>query len=328
MIQKTMLCLLAATALFQGCSPEDSASGDAGVDGGAGDLAPTGTSLNGTSLNGTSLNGTSLNGTSLNGTSLNGTSLNGTSLNGTSLNGTSLNGTSLNGTSLNGTSLNGADLVGSIWAGSLSSGEAISLRLDSFTQLGGANADVSAYGVSYETQSGWEPLCGLDANAQPVLAIPMMGTWNYQQGVAGGGSFTASSTSFTFACRTTAIAKCVELGYKPWHNVAGTSTSLQDHLVACTRALRADYCGDGTPHTVTGTSINIYDAVDVQADTESWAVEAEWTASGARFVRSGGSGFRYQLGGGSAPSCVAGLASSDAGDTAHFSSGTLIINEY
>ncbi|HEU4406265.1 MAG TPA: hypothetical protein VFS43_13455 [Polyangiaceae bacterium] len=42
-------------------------------------------------------------------------------------------------------------------------------------------------------------------------AIAMMGTWNYGQGVAGGGSFTPSASSFTFARRRTAIAKCVEL---------------------------------------------------------------------------------------------------------------------
>jgi hypothetical protein len=299
MMRKTTLCLLVSAALWQGCAPAAEGPGDR-----AG-LAPPDL-----------------------GSSVLSVYDNGTSLNGTSLNGTSLNGTSLNGTSLNGTSLNGTDLLGSIWSGELSNGAAISLRLDSLTQLDGANSDVSAYGVSYETQGGWQPLCGLDPQGQPALAIPLSGTWNYEQGVAGGGSFTPSASAFTFACRGTAIAKCVELGYKPWQNVASTSTSLQDHHVACTRALRADYCGDGTPHTVNGTTVNLYDNVGVQADTESWNVEAEWTPAGARFVKAGGTGFRYQLGGGTAPACMTSLASWSTGAVGHFANGTFLMNEY
>ena len=59
-------------------------------------------------------------------------------------------------------------------------------------------------------------------------------------------------------------------------------TSLADYHQACTRMLRADYCGDGTPHTVDGTLINIYDGIGIQRDTDDWAFEAEWTTTGAR----------------------------------------------
>ncbi|HEU4408415.1 MAG TPA: ADYC domain-containing protein [Polyangiaceae bacterium] len=47
----------------------------------------------------------------------------------------------------------------------------------------------------------------------------------------------------------------------PRKAIAGSTTTLQNHLVACTRMLRADDCGDGTSYTVNGTTINLYDGV-------------------------------------------------------------------
>lgn len=64
--------------------------------------------------------------------------------------------------------------------------------------------------------------------------------------------------------------KCRALGYRG------------DHLAACVRAFRADYCGDGTPHTVSGVLIDIFDDSGTQhrASVQS-DVEAEWTMHGA-----------------------------------------------
>jgi hypothetical protein len=95
--------------------------------------------------------------------------------------------------------------------------------------------------------------------------------------VPGGGSYDAGTADFTIACRGSAIAKCVELGYKPW---LGNTRE----LAACVRALRADYCGDGTPYTVNGTIVNIYDDVGAQPDGIAWTPEAEWTPDGASCV--------------------------------------------
>ncbi|HZI05033.1 MAG TPA: ADYC domain-containing protein, partial [Archangium sp.] len=41
------------------------------------------------------------------------------------------------------------------------------------------------------------------------------------------------------------------------------------------------YCGDGTSHTVNGQWVNVFDAVGVQQDTETWGTEAEWGTDGA-----------------------------------------------
>ncbi len=222
-------------------------------------------------------NGISLNGISLNGISLNGISLNGISLNGVSLSGVNLSGVGI--TALSGTKqpLTGTGVVGSKWTATLSNGLALPLRIDSAVADTGANSDVWMYAVSYQVGTTWTPLCGLDANKAPIRALTVPGTWNTQAGVVGGGAYIASTTQFTFACAAKTIAKCVDLGYKPW---SGYSTQLQ----SCVRLLRSDICGDGTPHTVDGQTLNIYDNLGIQKDTEVWFPEGEWNANGATCI--------------------------------------------
>ena len=263
----------------------------------------------------TSYNGTSLNGTSLNGTSLNGTSLNGTSLNGTSLNGTSLNGTSTSSTV--GTSLAGANVVGSTWNGTASNGAVVKLRIDSALQGTGTNADLWFYGVSYATATSnttgtmWAPLCGVDSSNVPVLAVAVAGVWGTS------GTYAASSSNFTFACRAKTIAKCVELGYK-------TTKGYADQLASCVRLLRADYCGTGVSNTIDGTLLNLYDNVGVQLDTEPWSPEAEWTPAGARCINTNNN-VRYQLTGTVDPSCAKKEMTATCGTS--FVKGAILIDE-
>jgi ADYC domain-containing protein/pentapeptide repeat protein len=264
-----------------------------------------GISLNGISLNGISVNGISLNGISVNGISVNGISLNGISLNGISLNGISLNGISLNGISLNGISLNGTDFIGAQLSAVLSSGDSLALRLDDIAPLAGDNADVLAYAVSAATDDGWTSLCGYEPDGSVRRALAVPGTWD-----VGTGAWTNTDGQFSFACRHASVAKCVELGYKSW-------LGYEDHHHACVRMLRADYCGDGTPHTITGTPINLYDNAGVQADTESWPVDAEWGPSGALCVN--------HHRGGSQPSCYAAKYSATCGS---FANGALLVDEY
>jgi hypothetical protein len=95
--------------------------------------------------------------------------------------------------------------------------------------------------------------------------------------VPGGGAYSESTTEFTWACREKSIAKCVELGYKPWDGYT-------EQLATCVRTLRGDFCGDGTPYTVDGTRLNLYDDVGVQDDTRNWIVEGEWTPDGSRCI--------------------------------------------
>lgn len=225
--------------------------------------------------NGMSPNGMSPNGVSINGMSPNGMSPNGISLNGMSPNGMSPNGTPL-GVALTGTPLSGEGLVGSTWTGLVSDGTTISIRIDEAAHGVGDNADVWSYRMSASVDGAWQPLC-VDRSGAAIFADTVSGTWNLAEGVPGGGAYHPETSEFTVACRGSAIAKCVELGYKPW-------TGHVPELAACVRALRADYCGDGTPFTVDGTLVNIFDDAGVQADTMDWVPEAAWSADGALCV--------------------------------------------
>jgi hypothetical protein len=236
-----------------------------------------------------SLNGVSLNGVSLNGVSLNGVSLNGVSLNGVSLNGTSLTGKTVAGVTTTGTS------IGTQLDATLSNRATLKLRIDSAVKLAAPNTDVWSYGVSYFADGGWKPLCGAGVGA---LAVP--GTWDTRAGVAGGGAYTTSATSFTFACRATTVAKCVELGYKP-------ALGRTPQLLSCVRMLRGDFCGNGSNWTITGNQVNLYDGIGVQADTQAWDVEAEWTANGARCIAVG-KDTRFATSGLGRPTCIKDLS--------------------
>lgn len=131
----------------------------------------------------------------------------------------------------------------------------------------------------------WANMCGVTADGAPIAAIPLDGTWDY----ATGGKNADGGRAFTWACETAVLAKCVRAGYRPWATVKGAggeAVSLADHHQACTRMMRADYCGDGHPNTENGTPINIVDFVGIQADTEAWTHEASWGPSGATCLAS------------------------------------------
>jgi uncharacterized protein YjbI with pentapeptide repeats len=267
-------------------------------------IAINGISLNGIAINGSSLNGIAINGIAINGVSLNGIAINGVSLNGIAINGTSLNGIAINGTSINGIAINGTDFIGAHLSAALSNGGSLELRIDDIGPLSGSNSDVLAYTVSASTDDGWTPLCGYDTDGSVKQALAVPGTWNLTTGAW------SDTADFSFACRKASVAKCVEFGYKSWLGFA-------DHQHACVRMLRADYCGDGVPHTVNGTLINLYDNAGVVADTESWPVDAEWTPDGAVCLN--------HHRGGAQPSCYAEKYLATCGT---FDNGALLIDEY
>jgi len=234
-------------------------------------------------------NGQNLNGQNLNGQNLNGQNLNGQNLNGPDT-GTFTIWTSLLNAKSNGRfgdlHLEGSELVGNGARGtSLVNAELLSRRGDGSdvrTRIASVLAPALGstrwrYVLDYrEVDGNWYPVCpGRGA------AIALAGTWDYRQGVPGGGSHTDDATKVTFACEHVgALAKCVDDGYEPW-SFAGT-TSLAKHHQACVRLLRGDYCGDGTPYTQNGNRVNLYDGLGIQTDTEDWFFEAEWDEAGAR----------------------------------------------
>ena len=243
---------------------------------------------------------------------LNAAALNGWSLNGFRTNGWSLNGWSLNGWSLNGWSLNSVQLVGSSFSGVKTvGGQAVAV---SGTAMIGSQLTLQRDGVAYTLRfdniykdpakpagdvyfhkvsvldpgtGTWSSLCR-DAHGQPTEAIALANHWNPTTGAR-----VNDAAAVTLACRDAVLAKCVEWGYRPWASatrcVGGTCTqvSLAEYHQACTRMARADYCGNGTPHTLNGTPIDVYDRLSAAVQSEStkglsnWSIEAEWGPNGA-----------------------------------------------
>jgi len=243
--------------------------------------------------NGMSLNGMSLNGQSLNGQSLNGMSLNGQSLNGMSLNGFLLQGTTSGGTPVAGTALEGAEIHGTY-----SNGNPVTFTIESVKQ---SATDPSLYLYTLVNGSGESRRypCDTDSEGAAIPSIPLAGRWDYSSGTATGGSWVDDPDAVTFSCLGSTLAKCaVDLGYKPWLTVDETdgqtitTRSMRDLHQACTRMLRADYCGNGVGHTFNHVPVNVWDNFDVQdPDTvpESWLEDAEWSATGAVCIEN----FRY-----------------------------------
>jgi hypothetical protein len=96
------------------------------------------------------------------------------------------------------------------------------------------------------------------------------GRWDAQA------SHVEDSGVVTYSCMNGVIAKCVDWGYAPW------LTDAEMHA-SCTRMARADYCGKGTPWTMDGTSINMYDLLGIQtvAPGSGMEFEAAWGPQGA-----------------------------------------------
>ena len=283
---------------------------------------------NGMRLNGMRLNGQRLNGMRLNGMRLNGMRLNGMRLNGSLLTGYVVTGTDRKGNEQRRT-LSGADLVGATLVGITESGSEVTLRIDSFRTGVRENRDISYYGVSAwdATDSAWEPTCGSDASGRGIEAIPVAGVWDMSEGTPTGGSHSDSSEMFTFGCRDTAIGECVEWGYKPWLTMTRCEgrdcwqVPGADYHQTCTRLVRADYCGDGTPWTQDGTLINVYDDVGIQERDPgaAWLHEADWSPDGATCM----SGMRIERG--RKPPCARELLRRSCGT---WTDDTLVMTDY
>jgi ADYC domain len=137
----------------------------------------------------------------------------------------------------------------------------------------GALYDVSVYGPA---EARWDKLCAADAEGR-TTAIVVPGSWT-----ADGRFLRAAARGFSFACTAGAEAKCVRFGYPPWAT-APDGGGMAPYHAACVRMVRADYCGDGTPHTVPGVTIQFFDraAINARPANAYGAFEALWGSDGA-----------------------------------------------
>jgi hypothetical protein len=222
----------------------------------------------------------------LQGMRLQGMRLQGMRLQGMRLQGMRLQGMRLQGTALAGevvlpsgetTTVSGEDLIGATLVGEDASGAQIEFTITAVEpDPEDASGEVRLYGLSYRDPAtgAWQEACDADAGGG-TRAIPVAGVWDE----AGGRSDRVGY--FTFGCTAGVIAKCVRWGYRPWQTVQGRS--LQPFHQACTRMARADYCGDGHPHTLEGTLIDAYDVLGIQTRVPGSGMlfEAAWLEDGA-----------------------------------------------
>jgi hypothetical protein len=308
------------------------------------DESTLGQAIAGDGLNGRNLTGRNLNGTGL-GNAVAWASFDDVKVGSVNMDDVWLDGSELVGVRYHGhhaSIMRGADFEGAKFVGRSDTSREVKLRVADVVAPE-PGSDIWRYAIEFKSHGDWIPMClanaltgeGLNgpllngqslneaiANGEVISlpAIPVNGYWSYQSGVTGGGGKIDSSQRFTFACpRIGAIGKCVEAGYKPW-GVGVDGEPLDGEHQACVRLMRADYCGDGTPHTVDGTLVNIYDAVGVQDDVEPWALEAEWDSDGARCITS-------HIRQAEPVACIERLLSDDCGSPASWTEGTLLVSE-
>jgi hypothetical protein len=142
----------------------------------------------------------------------------------------------------------------------------------------GARGTLDLYEVSVRTSTSgrWEKLCEADPYGR-ATALVVPGFWDQEGRFVRGGP-----GAFSFACTAGAQGKCVGFGYLPWAS-ARDGGSMAPHHAACVRMVRADYCGDGTPHTVPGITIQTFDRAGVHERPSAGygAFEAVWGPGGA-----------------------------------------------
>lgn len=178
-----------------------------------------------------------------------------------------------------------SDFVGATLSATSETGLQVVLKVDAITPGDEKNGGVPQYALSYAWRDeaaaapSFRPLCPNQATA-----IAVAGQWDLTVGPGGGGKRSSSPTEVTFACKGSAVAKCVTvLEYKPWAN-SPSGVSLDKLHESCVRAVRADYCGNGQSNTRNDEKINFYDSAGIQRDAASWPLEAIWSADGARCV--------------------------------------------
>ncbi len=175
-----------------------------------------------------------------------------------------------------------AELIGTTINIEDAQGNTISIRIDD-AELDpkDPNGEIMLYTLSVQDPAtgSWRNMCSLDAQGV-AKGFPLSGTWTRT------GEHLQADKAYSLTCTSGALGKCVRMGYKPWATATDGSL-LWDVHQACTRMVRADYCGDGKSHTRDGTLINIYDQLGIQKveSDSNTTFEAAWGPEGAVCVR-------------------------------------------
>lgn len=195
--------------------------------------------------------------------------------------------------------LHAQELIGMTWYAPLCIYDGQTICLDSWYRIaaGGtdpntntmpdhsSNSDVWLYQVEYTLDlavGAWHGVCEVDVDGSSS-GVFVNGTWEAD------GEW--NSVGYTYSCSAGVIAKCSQgWGYKPWLSLPakdGSMVDLQPLHQACTRAARADYCGDGVTHTVDGLLVDIFDIYDfnVNEHVRGFSEEASFDTYGAASLK-------------------------------------------
>jgi hypothetical protein len=188
-------------------------------------------------------------------------------------------GTVLQARLADGTIRRGADLVGAVLV-AVTGNRTVRLRIAAVEpDASDPRGEILLYDFRVLTPQGEAPLCEPDPDGRR-LGMPLEGRSD-----ASGMLAAAAAGQFELVCTGGAQGKCARFGYAPWRTAPG-GRPMRDWYNACVRMLRADYCGDGRPHTRDGTVVDVYDRIGVQAPAADQALrfEAAWGPDGALCV--------------------------------------------
>lgn len=145
------------------------------------------------------------------------------------------------------------ELIGATFNFHDAAGTPLRVRLDGYiNDPQDPTGEVLLYDFSYQDSAGQSHNICPPGPDGLTKAFPMSGKWTDD------GTHIADPTTFNLICTAGAIGKCVRFGFKPWGKRAD-GASMWDLHQTCTRAVRADYCGDGIGNTENGTLIDIFD---------------------------------------------------------------------
>jgi ADYC domain-containing protein len=132
------------------------------------------------------------------------------------------------------------------------------------------NSDIWLFDIELRQvgTSTWQNLCSEGPDGTRA-AMFIRGRWD--------ATGTWSSPLVSLSCTAGVIAKCArQWGYKPWRTLNSAEhgpVPLGPLHRACTRAARADYCGDGTSYTEDETLVDMFDAYGFNVPASDEAIE-------------------------------------------------------
>jgi ADYC domain len=191
-------------------------------------------------------------------------------------------GTAFRVTVADGRTLLSSDLIGAVLEVVDETGRPLTVRIDGVRldpSAPGGDVWLHSFSARDEATGAWRGFCG-PAPDGTVAGFPLAGRWTPD------GRHLRDTVAFSITCASGAVGKCVRFGYRPWAKAA--DRPLWDHHQACVRMLRADYGGDGIPHTRDGTLIDLFDGIGIQQPSTGEArlsFEAAWGPDGAVCVQ-------------------------------------------